>query len=205
MQPTQHPRTSPPGLTVAEHMPRRPSCVCLPEFPFSRSKCDWRSRSLKKLVEVALVSSAPAVVRCAVGVGGAVWVDKHRVIQYSHTASKLYSPDGYRLGITPSLYCIKPTQQNRVVLALQILPTCPIKNCVILALKQSTGTFLSQCPLKTISVSCRTNVLYEYLLSVQTKIKSSSQINTNCHNFRAAKTFNSSYTDLSFSCTVQPF
>ena len=32
MQPTQHPRTSPPGLRVPEHMPRRSSCVCLPEF-----------------------------------------------------------------------------------------------------------------------------------------------------------------------------
>ena len=37
MQPTQHPRTSPPGLRVSEHMPRRPSCVCLPEFSFSRA------------------------------------------------------------------------------------------------------------------------------------------------------------------------
>ena len=62
-------------------------------------------------------------VRCVVGVGGAVWVDKHRVIHHSHTAFKLCSPDGYRLGITPSQHRIKPTQQNRVVLALQILPT----------------------------------------------------------------------------------
>ena len=69
------------------------------------------------------MSSTPAVVRGSVGVGGAVWVDKHRVIHYSHTASKLYSPDGCRLGTTPSQYCIKPTQKNRVVLALQILPT----------------------------------------------------------------------------------
>ena len=37
MQPTQHPRTSPPGLRVSEHMPRHPSCVCLPEFTFSRA------------------------------------------------------------------------------------------------------------------------------------------------------------------------
>ena len=64
-----------------------------------------------------------AVVRCVVGVGGAVWVDKHRVIHYSHTVPKLSSPDGYRLGITPSQYCIKPTQQNSVVLALPILLT----------------------------------------------------------------------------------
>ena len=105
------------------------------------------------------VSSTPAVVRCAAGVGGAVWVDEHRVIHHSHTASKLCSPDGYRLGTTPPQYCIKPTQQNRVVLALQILPTCPLKNYVILVLKQSTGTSLSlnvlskqyQCPLELMS------------------------------------------------------
>ena len=60
-------------------------------------------------------------VRCIVGVGGAVWVAKHRVIRYSHTAPKMSSPDGYRLRITPSQYCIKP-QQNSVVLALPILP-----------------------------------------------------------------------------------
>ena len=102
------------------------------------------------------VSSTQAVVRCAAGVGGAVRVGKHRVINYSHTAPKLSSPDGYRLGIAPSQYCIKPTTQNRVVLALQILPTCPLKNYVILVLKQSTGTSLSQCSLKTISVSSLT-------------------------------------------------
>ena len=37
MQRTEHPRTSPPGLRVSEHMPRRPSCVCLPECSFSRA------------------------------------------------------------------------------------------------------------------------------------------------------------------------
>ena len=37
MQPTQHPRTSPQGSTGAEHMPRRPSCVCLPESSASRA------------------------------------------------------------------------------------------------------------------------------------------------------------------------
>ena len=37
MQPTEHPCTSPPGLRVSEHMPRRPSCVCLPKFSFSRT------------------------------------------------------------------------------------------------------------------------------------------------------------------------
>ena len=37
MQRTEHPRTSPPGLRVSEHMPRRPRCVCLPESPVSRA------------------------------------------------------------------------------------------------------------------------------------------------------------------------
>ena len=36
------------------------------------------------------VSSTPAIVRCAVGVGCRVRVDKRRVINYSHAASKLY-------------------------------------------------------------------------------------------------------------------
>ena len=73
------------------------------------------------------MSSTPVVVRYVVGVGGAVCVDKHKVVHYSHTAPKLSSPDGYRLGIASSQYCIKPTQQNRVVLALQILPTLHIQ------------------------------------------------------------------------------
>ena len=104
--------------------------------------------------------------------------------------------------------CLKicgPYGPKPIVLAIQILLTCPLKNYVILVLKQSTGTALSQCPLKTILVSSRTNVLYEYLLFVQTQTKSLSQINTNWYNFQAAKTINSSYTDLPFSCTVQPF
>ena len=37
MQSTQHQRTSPPGLRVSEHMHRRPSRVCLPEFSVSRA------------------------------------------------------------------------------------------------------------------------------------------------------------------------
>ena len=37
MQHTEHPSTSPPGLRVSEHMPRRPSWVCLPECSFSRA------------------------------------------------------------------------------------------------------------------------------------------------------------------------
>ena len=36
-QPTENRRTSPPRSMVSEHMPRRPSCVCLPEFSFSRA------------------------------------------------------------------------------------------------------------------------------------------------------------------------
>ena len=97
-------------------------------------------------------NSAPAVVRCVVGVGGAVWVHEHRVIRSSHTAPKLPSPEGYILGITPSQYCIKPTKQSRAVLALQILPTCLLKNYVILVLKQSTGTSLSMPSQKHIGI-----------------------------------------------------
>ena len=36
-QPTEQPRTSPPRWRVSEHMPRRPSCVCLPECSVSRA------------------------------------------------------------------------------------------------------------------------------------------------------------------------
>ena len=37
MQPTEHPRTSPPGLTGSEHMPLYPSRVRLPESSVSRA------------------------------------------------------------------------------------------------------------------------------------------------------------------------
>ena len=37
MQPTAQICTSPPGLRVSEHMPRRHSCVCLPECSVSRA------------------------------------------------------------------------------------------------------------------------------------------------------------------------
>ena len=47
--PTEQPRTSPPGSRVSEHMPRDPSCGCLPECSVClASNVDWRSRSLKK-------------------------------------------------------------------------------------------------------------------------------------------------------------
>ena len=36
-QPTELPRTSPPGLRVSAHMPRRPYCICLPDCSFSRA------------------------------------------------------------------------------------------------------------------------------------------------------------------------
>ena len=36
-QPTENRRTSPPRSMVSEHMPRRPSCVCLPECAVSRA------------------------------------------------------------------------------------------------------------------------------------------------------------------------
>ena len=35
-QPTEQPRSSPPRSRVSEHVPRRPSCVCLPECSVSR-------------------------------------------------------------------------------------------------------------------------------------------------------------------------
>ena len=51
MQPTEHSRTSPPGSTGSEYMPRHPSCVCLPECSVSREMTtvlhDVRSRRLK--------------------------------------------------------------------------------------------------------------------------------------------------------------
>ena len=37
ISPTEHPRTSPPGSRVSEHMPLYPSCVCLPECSFSQA------------------------------------------------------------------------------------------------------------------------------------------------------------------------
>ena len=54
MQPTEHPRTPPPGSTVRT----RASLSLMRTFTevfFLASKCDWRSRSLTKLVEVAIV------------------------------------------------------------------------------------------------------------------------------------------------------
>ena len=54
MQPTQHLRTSPQGLRVSEHMPRRPSCVCLLECSFSRANLAGAPEARKTLVEVAL-------------------------------------------------------------------------------------------------------------------------------------------------------
>ena len=36
-QPSENRRTSPPRSRVPEHMPRRPSCVCQPEFSVSRA------------------------------------------------------------------------------------------------------------------------------------------------------------------------
>ena len=37
VQPTEHPRTSPPGSTWSEHMPLYLSCVLLPEFSVSQA------------------------------------------------------------------------------------------------------------------------------------------------------------------------
>ena len=37
VQPTEQPRTSPPGSRGSEHMPRHPFCGCLPECSVSRA------------------------------------------------------------------------------------------------------------------------------------------------------------------------
>ena len=37
VQPTEHPRTSPPRSRVSEHMPLYPSCVCLPEWAVAQA------------------------------------------------------------------------------------------------------------------------------------------------------------------------
>ena len=37
IQPTEHPRTSPPGSRVSEHLPLYPSCVLLPEWAVSQA------------------------------------------------------------------------------------------------------------------------------------------------------------------------
>ena len=54
MQPTEHPRTPPPGSTVSEHVPLYPSCVRLPKCSFSRANATGAPEACKKLVEVAL-------------------------------------------------------------------------------------------------------------------------------------------------------
>ena len=54
MQPTEHPRTSPPESTGAEHMPRYPSCVFLPESSVSRANATGAVEAREKPVEVAL-------------------------------------------------------------------------------------------------------------------------------------------------------
>ena len=55
-----------------------------------------------------------------------VWRSLGRQTQSDHYRTqtpKLSSPDGYRLGITPSQYCIKPTHENRVSSFTTILLT----------------------------------------------------------------------------------
>ena len=57
MQLTEQISTSPAGLRVSEHMPRRPSCVCLLECSFSRANLAGAPEARKTLVEVALTLS----------------------------------------------------------------------------------------------------------------------------------------------------
>ena len=69
-------------------------------------------------VERLLYSSLSAVQLSPVAV---VWRSLGRPTQSDHYRTqtpKLSSPDGYRLGITPSQYCIKPSRIESV-LALQ--------------------------------------------------------------------------------------
>ena len=51
MQPTEHPRTSPPGSRVSEHMPLYPFCVHLPEWAVSQSIATGTLEARKFMLE----------------------------------------------------------------------------------------------------------------------------------------------------------
>ena len=90
-------------------------------YIFTNRRRSFGHGSRQGALVVRCHSSTPAVVRCVVSVGGAVWVEKHGMIYYSPHRRPSCFPHGYILGNTPSQYCTKTIQQNRVVLALQIL------------------------------------------------------------------------------------
>ena len=48
LQPTEQPRTFPPGSRASEHMPRHPSCGCLLECSVSQAMVTGDLLSLKK-------------------------------------------------------------------------------------------------------------------------------------------------------------
>ena len=51
VQPTEQPRTSPPGSRWSEHMPRHVSCVRLPEGSVSRARAIGAARCVPKEIE----------------------------------------------------------------------------------------------------------------------------------------------------------
>ena len=51
MQPTEHPRTSPPGSRVSEHIPLYPSCVHLPEWAVSQAIATGALEARKFMLE----------------------------------------------------------------------------------------------------------------------------------------------------------
>ena len=51
VQPTEHPRTSPPGSRVSEHMPLYPFCVHLPEWAVSQSIATGTLEARKFMLE----------------------------------------------------------------------------------------------------------------------------------------------------------
>ena len=53
IQPSQHPRTSPPGLRVSTHASTSLLGICPPEFCFSRENGTGALEALKEIVEVA--------------------------------------------------------------------------------------------------------------------------------------------------------
>ena len=60
VQPTKQPRTSPPGSRGSEHMPRHPSCGCLPECSVSRAMARLVLSKLKKLSKLESTRIGPA-------------------------------------------------------------------------------------------------------------------------------------------------
>ena len=60
VQPTEQPRTSPPGSRGSEHMPRHPSCGCLPECTVSRAMARLVLSELEKFLKLDSSRIRPA-------------------------------------------------------------------------------------------------------------------------------------------------